>query len=90
MWRQNGVIEADICKNLGISHETLAKYKREHSELFEALKTGKEDTDGDGIGDACCCVNRGNVDGEGGINVADLTYLVDYLFFEGPAPPPCP
>lgn len=36
-----------------------------------------------------CCVNRGNVDGDGGINVADLTYLVDHLFFEGP-PPPCP
>ncbi len=47
------------------------------------------DTDGDGIGDACCCVGiRGNVDGEGGINVQDLTYLVDYLFAtpQGPAP----
>ena len=31
--------------------------------------------------------NRGNVDGEGGINVADMTYLVDYLFFEGDIPP---
>ena len=27
-----------------------------------------------------------NADGEGGINVADLSYLVDYLFFEGPEP----
>ncbi len=47
------------------------------------------DTDGDGVGDACCCVNRGNTDGEGGINVADLTYLADYLFFEGLSPS-CP
>jgi hypothetical protein len=30
----------------------------------------------------------GDVDGSGGNpNVADLTYLVDYLFFEGPPPP---
>ncbi len=39
-----------------------------------------------------CCVNRGNVDaviGAGGpIDVADLSYLVDYLFRGGP-PPPC-
>ena len=38
----------------------------------------------------CCIGIRGNVDGDPGdaINVADLTYLVDYLFFGGP-PPPC-
>ncbi len=39
-----------------------------------------------------CCVNRGNIDaviGAGGpIDVADLSYLVDYLFRSGP-PPPC-
>lgn len=43
MWRQNGVIEKDICKNLGISHDSLARYKKRHSELCEALKLGKED-----------------------------------------------
>jgi hypothetical protein len=37
----------------------------------------------------CCQGMRGNVDGDGGINVADVTYLVDYLFFEGDIPP-CP
>ncbi len=51
------------------------------------------DTNGDGIGDACCCVDRGNVDGVvgvgGPVDVADLTYLVAYLFQGGPAPP-CP
>ncbi len=53
------------------------------------------DSDGDGIGDVCdtgCCIDpiRGNVDGdaEEGINVADLTYLVSYLFTGG-YPPPC-
>jgi hypothetical protein len=37
-----------------------------------------------------CCVGgiRGNVDAISGINVADVTYLVDYLFRGGP-PPPC-
>ncbi len=38
-----------------------------------------------------CCQNRGNVDGiigvGGPIDVADLTYLVSYLFKSGPAPP---
>jgi len=47
------------------------------------------DTDGDGVGDACCCVSRGDADHGGAINVADPTYLTDYLFFSGPAPP-CP
>ncbi len=38
-----------------------------------------------------CCVERGNVDGiigvGGPIDVADLTYLVSYLFKSGPEPP---
>ncbi len=40
-------------------------------------------------GGGCCVGIRGNVDGDGAdaCNVADLTYLVDFLFFEGPAPP---
>jgi hypothetical protein len=33
------------------------------------------------------CRNRGNVDNVGGINVADVTYLVFYLFVSGPASP---
>ena len=35
-----------------------------------------------------CCVKRGDVNHDCSVNVADLTYLVDYLFFAGP-PPPC-
>jgi hypothetical protein len=54
---------------------------------------GQADTDSDGVGDACCCADRGNVDGltgaGGPVNVADLTYLVAYLFQGGQAPP-CP
>ncbi len=47
----------------------------------------QEDSDGDGIGDACDFI-CGDVDGSGGsANVADLTYLVDYLYFYGPPPP---
>ncbi len=38
-----------------------------------------------------CCLNRGNVDGilgsGGAIDVSDLTYLVAYLFQQGPLPP---
>ncbi|MBU8935037.1 MAG: T9SS type A sorting domain-containing protein [candidate division Zixibacteria bacterium] len=38
----------------------------------------------------CCIGDRGNVDGDPAdeINIADLTYLVAYLFTGGP-PPPC-
>ena len=41
--------------------------------------------------ESCCNHDgiRGDVDYSMALNVADLTYLVDYLFFEGPAPP-CP
>ena len=37
----------------------------------------------------CCAWTRGNVDGDlnDQVNVADLTYLVDYLFRGGLAPP---
>ncbi len=34
-----------------------------------------------------CCGQRGDADNSDAVNVADLTYLVDYLFFSGPAPP---
>ena len=36
---------------------------------------------------ASCCILRGDADRSGAINVADLTYLVDFLFKGGPAPP---
>jgi hypothetical protein len=54
----------------------------------------QEDTDSDGTGDACCCLEfRGNVDADSGdnVNIADLTYLVSYLFGSPTAPEPgCP
>ena len=50
------------------------------------------DYNGDDVGDACCClgVMRGNVDDLDGdlIVIADLVYLVDFMFNFGP-PPPC-
>lgn len=47
------------------------------------------DSDGDGVGDACCCRTRGDVnhDDASSIDIADLVYLVDYMFAEGPEPP---
>jgi len=47
------------------------------------------DSDGDGVGDACCCILRGDIDNNGGRNISDLTYYVDYLFGGGTIPP-CP
>jgi len=47
-----------------------------------------DDTDGDGIADACCCLVRGDVaiPKDGIILVNDLVWLVDYLFKGGEAP----
>ncbi len=55
---------------------------------------GQEDGDADGVGDVCetvteCIGLRGNIDGIIGdvIDIADLVYLVDYMFNGGPPPP---
>jgi hypothetical protein len=53
----------------------------------------QEDSNDDGIGDACCCQSSGNVDGVigpgGPVDVADIIYLITYLF-QGNPTPPCP
>ncbi|MEW5993316.1 MAG: M14 family zinc carboxypeptidase, partial [Candidatus Zixiibacteriota bacterium] len=47
----------------------------------------QEDSDADGIGDSCDFI-CGDIDGSVQIpNIADLTYLVAYLFGSGPPPP---
>ena len=49
------------------------------------------DFDGDGIGDVCddvCCGIRGDTDHNGTCSdIADLVYLVNYMFQSGPEPP---
>jgi hypothetical protein len=49
----------------------------------------QSDVNGDGIGDVCCCINRTDMDGNGvWVDIADLIYLVKYMFQDGP-PLPC-
>lgn len=45
MWCQEGCLEKDIAKKLGISVSTLEEYKTKHPELVAALKKGKEIVD---------------------------------------------
>ena len=41
-WARDGLTEQQICNNLDISQESLIQYKKEYSELSEALKRGRE------------------------------------------------
>ena len=40
-WCREGVIERDICKNLGVGVTTFNQWKRDHIEINEVLKKGK-------------------------------------------------
>jgi hypothetical protein len=52
--------------------------------LYTAPDTCATDTCNNGQVNYCA----GDVDGSGSVNVADLTHLLNYLFFEGPPPVP--
>lgn len=41
-WARNGATEEEVYKKLGISHQTFYRYKKEHPELLDALKTREE------------------------------------------------
>lgn len=59
--------------------------------VFDPTAPTRADTSDNVFSILECCVGiRGNVDGgvADAVNVVDLIYLVDYLFFDGP-PPPC-
>jgi len=63
----------------------------EHLPLFKGSMGEYQPVPFAGTISLSCCQNRGNVDGitgvSGPIDVADLTYLVAYLFEGGPEPP---
>lgn len=44
-WARDGLTDEQICHNLNISVASLHNYKRDHLELLEALKRGKDDID---------------------------------------------
>lgn len=48
------------------------------------------DTNGDGTGDACdasiLCAVPGDNNGDGKVNIADITYMISFIFANGPAP----
>ncbi len=60
----------DVCDNCPLHSNTL-----------------QGDFDLDGIGDACCCNGgRGNIDGIDSIDIADIVFLVAYMFADGSSP----
>lgn len=44
-WARDGLTDEQIAKNMGISTATLYNWKRDHLEILEALKKGKEVVD---------------------------------------------
>jgi len=44
-WARDGLTEADISHNIGISTQTLWDWKKKHPDIFDALKKGKEVAD---------------------------------------------
>lgn len=44
-WARDGLTDEQIAHNMGVSTATLYNWKREHLEIFEALKKGKEVVD---------------------------------------------
>lgn len=44
-WARDGLTDEQIAHNMGVSAATLYNWKREHLEIFEALKKGKEVVD---------------------------------------------
>ena len=52
-----------------------------------AYNPDQTDTDGDGIGDICDW-RHGDANGDDDINVADVVFLIAYVFGGGPAPDP--
>jgi hypothetical protein len=48
----------------------------------------QEDANGNGIGDACDVMCSGDANSDGGINVGDAVYVINYVFKGGAAPDP--
>ncbi len=41
-WARDGLTEVEIGKNLGISHQTMNRYKNNYSEFCDAIKRGRQ------------------------------------------------
>lgn len=44
-WKMRGLTDEQIASNMGISVASLYNWKRDHLEILEALKTGKDEAD---------------------------------------------
>ena len=53
----------------------------------ESYNPGQEDSDTNGVGDACDWI-CGDADASGGVNILDVTSIVSYLYKGGPMPVP--
>lgn len=44
-WARDGLTDEQIAKNMSVSRATLSKYKKEHQDILDAIKKGKEIVD---------------------------------------------
>lgn len=44
-WARDGLTDEQICKNIGISRETLNQWKKKYADISDTLKRGKEVVD---------------------------------------------
>lgn len=47
---------------------------------------GQQDSDGDGIGNVCCCDVAGDANNDGVVNIMDIIYHITFIYYGGPPP----
>lgn len=77
-WARSGLTDEQIAKNMGISTSTLYQWKKDHPEISEALKEGKEVADYK-VENALFLLATGFEDSEGKWHPPNITAIIFWL-----------